>query len=256
MGLFNRRPRERKEPTLAKTADVAAAKGHSRFRANDPYAFEVAHRRLAWMFRMSAGFNVGLFLCLLISIGAIAQLVPLQKVQVGLVRIEPRSDQALPVDPATLVRILPVTKETAGFDVMMEAFARRYVRILLEVDGVSQDARMREALTFTDQEFWNKFLKDRLKGIREGIEGRLTRSILVESADRLPDRPMMRQGIYRYAVDIVQIDKRGDVEIDRKYLRAYLSITTRPQTVRPEERFENPVGFRVLDLALQERTAQ
>ncbi|EPY00234.1 VirB8/TrbF family protein [Magnetospirillum fulvum] len=221
---------------------------HDRVRAADPYAFESAHRRLAWMFRISAMVNAGLCAVVIIEAAAISALVPVQKVQLGLVRIEPAGDRTVPVDPASLVRVLPITKETPGFDLLMESFVRRYVRVLLEIDSVSQADRMREANLHSDAAWWKQFAS-RHKEIERAVETGLNRSIAVESADRIS----FKDGIGRYAVDFVQTDARDGKPVETRRLRAYVAVTARPHTVHPADKFENPLGLKVLDLALKER---
>lgn len=243
----------RRTPFLGKAPprgnDPPAPVDHDAYRAADPYAFEAAHRRLAWMFRLSAMTNTGLVAVIIIQASAVAQLVPCQKLDLGLVRIEPRDDRAERVDPASLVRVLPITKETPGFDLLMESFTRRYTRILLEIDAVSQADRMREANLHSDADYWKRFIADRKKEIDRAQESGLNRSIVVESADRIS----MRDGVARYAVDIVQTDARDGKATESKRLRVYLAVTSRPHTVRQSEKFENPLGLRVLDLVLKER---
>lgn len=238
-----RRRRRRRLSAPAGTVD------HSPVRKADPYAFEAAHRRLAWMLRLSVMTTMALAGVCIVAISAIFTLVPLKEVQLGLVRIEERSDKMVPVDPASLVRVLPVAKDTPGFDIMLDAFVSRYVRILLEIDTVSQDDRMREANRHSDPEFWKKLMNSRLKEIKAALDTGLNRSIVVESVDRISERG----GTYRYAVDLVQHDTRDGKVVEVRKLRAYLPVTLRPHTVRVEEQFENPQGFRVLDLALKER---
>jgi type IV secretion system protein VirB8 len=235
-GLFARRPKGDPPPN------------HDSLRALDPFAFESAHRRLAWMLRISAMTNVGAFAVIIVLASAIATLVPLKSVQLGLVRVEPAQDRAGPVDPAALVRVLPITRDTPGFDLLMESFVRRYVRLLLEIDAVSQAERMREANLHSDAAWWKQFAA-RAKEIERAVESGLNRSIVVESADRIS----LRDGIARYAVDFVQTDTRDGKAIETRKLRAYVSVTARPHTVRDAEKYENPLGLRVLDLALKER---
>jgi len=243
--LTGRRRRRKARPVEPGPAIV----DHSATRAADPYAFEAAHRRLAWMLRLVSMICIGLFMVVLVLVSAISELVPLQKVQMGLVRIEERDGRAVPVDPASLVRVLPITRETPGFDLMMEAFVRRYARVLLEIDGVSQGERMREANIHSDTDWWKRFMTERKAEIDKAIDSGLTRSIVVESADRIS----MRDNVGKYAVDFVQIDKRGGKEVETRKVRAYLAVTSRPHTVRESEKFENPLGLRVLDVALKER---
>ncbi|MFC7455381.1 VirB8 family type IV secretion system protein, partial [Insolitispirillum peregrinum] len=59
--------------------------------------------------------------------------------------------------------------------------------------------------------------------------------------------------IYTYAVNFTQIDSRKGVDIERKDLTAYLSMTTAPNSATASELYENPLGVRILDLALKDR---
>jgi len=226
-----------------------AVVNHDGLRAADPYAFEAVHRRLAWLLRLSVMINTGQFVVVIALVSTISTLVPLKTLEMGLVRIEPRDDRAVQVDPVSLVRILPITKETAGFDLLMESFVRRYVRILLEIDTVSQGDRMREANIHSDTDWWKKFTTEKVKEIDKALDSGLNRSVVVESAERIS----MRGGVAHYAVEFVQTDNRGGKVVEVKKVRAYLAVTTRPQTVRESEKFENPLGLRVLDVSLKER---
>lgn len=234
---------------LALPASEAPPVGHESVRRADPYAFEVAHRRLAWMFRISAMLNIGLFAVVVVEASAISHLVPLQHLQLGLVRIEPSTDRIVKVDPASLVRIEPISKDVGGYDLMLESFVRQYVRLLLEIDKVSQTDRMQRAARFSDSKFWDEFGKERFKTIEKALDGGLNRSVVVETADLVS----RRGDVSRYAVDFVQTDERKGETIETKKLRAYLAVTARPQTIKKSEQFENPAGFRVIDLALKER---
>jgi len=55
-------------------------------------------------------------------------------------------------------------------------------------------------------------------------------------------------------VDFTQVDERRSREVGRQSLRAYLSMETRPQEVRAEDRYANPLGVTVLRMVLKERT--
>jgi type IV secretion system protein VirB8 len=153
------------------------------------------------------------------------------------------------VDPASQVRVIPVTKDTPGFDIMVESFVRRYTRQLLEIDAVSQDDRMQQANAASDAKFWERFMGERAKEIRAAIDSGLERSVVVESASKLSER----DGVQRWMVAFEQVDSRKGDTPTRKKLHAYYAVTSRPAVVRESERFENPLGLRVLDVALKER---
>ncbi|GAB6053082.1 hypothetical protein JCM17960_34890 [Magnetospira thiophila] len=212
------------------------------FRA-DPYSFGVAHRRLAWLLRLSVAMNVALLGGLSVTVSAFAHLLPLKTTEIALVRTDP--------DDNRLYRIEPVERTVQGLDVLLENMARRYVRMLLEIDTVTQTERFRQAFTMTDRAFYERFRRERIDSgaVQDALDARLTRSITVESLDRIDSFG----GTYKYAVDLVQTDHKDGAEIERKKLRAYLNLTLRPQTVRAADKYENPLGITVLDLVLKER---
>ncbi|NMM46492.1 hypothetical protein HH303_18520 [Rhodospirillaceae bacterium KN72] len=232
-GLFRRRRRSAEEPPR-----------HEAVRRADPYSFEVAHRRLAWMLRISAGTNVVLGLGLCTALTALSHLFPLKTTEIALVRNDSVSNQ--------LIRIEPISEDVDGFALLMEQKARWYVRALLEIDAVTQTERLRQAFVMTDDKFYEAFKKERIDSgaIQDAINSGLTRSITVESVDLIESYDDNKR---KYAVDLVQTDtRRGDV-VETKKIRAYLAMTTRPHTVREADRFENPLGITVLDLSLKER---
>lgn len=229
--------------------DASPMPDHSAVMAADPYAFQVAHRRLAWTARLLAtGFTGSVALNLVLG-GAIAEMVPLKRIEPALVRIESIGDRTVPVDPASLVRILPITKETPGFDLVMESFVRRYVRLLREVDPVGHQDRLTEANRYSETDFWKGFVKDKYPEIKKAMEGGLIRSVVIESASRIS----VRDGVYRWLVAFDEIDTQPGKPPETRKNHAYVAVTARPNTVREAEKFENPLGLRVLNLSVQLR---
>ncbi len=217
---------------------------HETVRLADPYGFAVLHRRMAWLLRISAGTNIVLGACLVISLSAWSALLPLKETEVALVRTDPDDNRIYRIEPATALTV-------QGFDLLMESMARRYVRLLLEIDTITQTERFREAFRMTDNGFYERFQKERIESgqVQDAINSGLTRSITVESVDFIANT----HGTYKYAVDFIQTDMRGGEQVARRKVRAYLNMTTRPQTVQGTERFENPLGVTVTDLVLKER---
>ncbi|MGH0004349.1 VirB8/TrbF family protein [Pseudovibrio ascidiaceicola] len=207
----------------------------------DPFAYKSAHRRMVMLFRVSAGLNVVLGVCLALSLQAIAVALPLKTTEIALLRVDPADDR--------IYRVEPITKEVDGFELMLEKMARRYVAQLLAIDPISQSSRFREVATYSDQDFYRQFLADNEGRIDEAIEDGLNRSITVESANQVD----AYGGVYQYAVDFIQTDRIDRLQPEQSRLRAYLEMTTRPQEVTSIERFENPLGIRILKLAVQER---
>lgn len=231
---FPRKTNADDDGTLAHAAVVEA----------DPYSFRVAHRRLAWMLRMSVAINVVLGILAISLSNAIAVLVPLKTTEIALVRTDPEDKR--------LFRIEPLTREVAGFDVALEDKAHRFVWLLLGIDSITQTERFREAFRMMDRDFYERFKKDRIDSneVQNAINSGLSRSITIETVDRIQSF----KDTYKFAVDFIQTDRRHGEVIEAQKLRAYLNMTTRPQEDVPvEDKYENPLGIVVLDLVLKER---
>lgn len=239
MGWLKRSPAAGREdpPPLSLAPD------HQAVRRADPYSFAVAHRRLAWMLRLSAGTNVVLACALTASMAAFSTLLPLKTTEIALVRHDNRSDQ--------LIRIEPLTRDVPGFALAMEWMARRYVRLLLEIDSVTQDERLRQAFIYSDTAVYKRFKADRIDTgeLKKALDSGLVRSIEIETAEQLQSLGRAQ----KWAVDFIQRDMRGGKQLEAKRLRALLTMTTRPETVRAEDRFENPLGITITDFVLKER---
>lgn len=209
----------------------------------DPYGFAVSHRRLAWLLRLSVVVNVGLLASVVVQANAIGALVPLKTTEVALVRGFEPDDR--------LYQIEPISKDVKGFDLLLESMARRYVRLVLEIDPVTEAERRAEAARMSDGSFWRGFRRDRIdtKERSDALSDGMIRHIVVDDATRL----VSFDDDYKLAVDFTQIDERRGQEVGRKALRAYLSMTTRPQSVTAEDRFSNPLGITVLQFVLKER---
>lgn len=207
----------------------------------DPYSFQVAHRRLAWLLRISAGGNVALCFVIVVQANAISAMLPLKTTEVALVRSYDANDK--------IYRIEPISRSVPGFDVALEGFAKRFARECLEVDSVTQVERMRWCSRSSDGKFFERFTKERREQVEKDLKAGLTRSAPVDTAERLE----AVGGTYKYAVELKYIDKRNGSLIEERQMRVYLNIAQRPQRVGPADKYENPHGFTVLDLSLKER---
>ena len=210
---------------------------------DDPHLYMAMHRRLAWGLRLSVMINVGLIALAIVLGSAISVMMPLKEIRIALLRVDSEDKR--------VYRVEPISKEVNGYDLLFEQFAERYVRLLLEIDGISQTDRFQEAWIYTSDEYYNKFDEERLSTgeIDKAIASGLNRSIVIESTDLISERDDVR----RYAVDFQQIDSRKGKEIERKKLRAYLAIETKPHKAEEGEQFDNPHGFRVLDMSIKEK---
>ncbi len=226
-----------KSPALA----AEPAPSHGAFRQADPWAYQAAHRRLAWILRLSVGTNVVLAASLIASIGAFSALLPLKEIRPAFITLAGAEDQ--------IVRIEPIEKTAPGFELLLESMARRYVRLLLEIDSATQKSRFDEAFAMTSAELYKKFSDERFKEIERLVNDGYQREVRVESASKVDER----SGVWTYAVDFVQVDSRKGEPLSTKPLRAYLTMITAPQRVNAADKYINPLGVIVTDIALKEK---
>lgn len=214
---------------------------HDVIRQADPHGFAVAHRRLAWMLRLSVMTNVCLVFVSVSMAGAISAMMPLKEIRVALLKTAPDDDRVFEVQP--------LAQSTPGFDLVMEAAARRFVKSTLEIDETTQNMRFEDVQAMVEESFWMDWLAEHRERIIAALDDGLKREIIIETTHRMEQRPEQ----WLVAVDFRQID-RFDSEIsDEKHLRAYLSMTVRPQQVQAADLFDNPLGVIVLDMTVKER---
>ncbi|WP_102785574.1 type IV secretion system protein [Thalassospira sp. GB04J01] len=231
-------------PADATTSGRSMRGRHAPAVTADPFAYEASHRRSAWMLRLSAGMNIGLMACLVVSFNVIAGMVPLkEKVPFWII----------PADEDEIrFQIKPVIEDVNAFDVELEGKARRYVKARLEIDGVTQEERQREVSRMTERGEWIDFRNEWIDSgkISDAIAGGLDREIRIESANKVASLT----GDYKFAIDFIRIDRRNGKPVgEPTKLRAYLSMVTSEQTVSLEQKYINPYGITVTDMILRAR---
>ena len=214
---------------------------HEAYRRADPFAFAIAHRRLAWLLRMSVATNVVVLVAFGIAMSGYSTLLPLKEVRVALLRTAADEDRVF--------RIEPMEQTVQSFDVLMESSARRFVKLLLEIDDTTQKARFDEAFLLMDPDFRRRWLGSHEDRIKKALKDGLVREIAIETTHRLDQRV----GEWLVTVDFRQTDRIGGEETGRKSLRAYIRLTTRPHRVSRAELYMNPLGITVLDMTVKER---
>ncbi len=212
--------------------------------ASDPFSFQAAHRRLAWMLRMSAGMNIAQLASIVVLVSVIAEMVPLkEKVPFWII---PANEDVV------RFQIKPVIEDVNAFDVELEGKARRYVKARLEIDGVTQKERQREVSRMTEKSEWEDFKREWIDSgkISQSIKDGLDREIIIESSNKVASLT----GDYKFAIDFKRIDRRDGQQIGEPLsLRAYLSMVTSPKTVTLENKYINPFGVTVTDMILRTR---
>jgi len=208
-----------------------------------PYDFEAAHRRLAWMFRLAVFLTLFLGMALGMAVHTISTLLPLKTTEYALLRADPADDR--------IYRVEPLSREVEGYDLFVEATIRRLTRVLLSVDAVTSLTEIPRALElYGTREFARRFHDMRSASLKEDIKADLSRSIVIEGVELLAEYGGQDR---RYAVNVIQIDKRKGKLISKHRRRASLHIRFQPHTVREQDKFNNPHGLRLVNLTLQEQ---
>ena len=223
---------------------ITGVGGHGSSIASDPYRFEIAHRRLAFVLRLSVMTNVALVIAVILLVNGIAELAPLKETQIALVRTYGPDDR--------LYRGEPITEQVEGIVNYLESQAQTYVRLVLEVDKPTQESRHREAMLMTEKRFWKQLRQNRLdtKEMATALKNGLVRRIHVRTASKVEGK----SGGYLMSVEFEQIDTRKGVEVGRKDLQAYLTMITRVNEVREADRYINPLGILITDMVVKERS--
>jgi type IV secretion system protein VirB8 len=236
----------RNKGKAAPPAPPPAPKGrHASIAANDPYSFQASHRRLAWMCRLLTATVIVLGAGQVVSLQTISALVPLKEKEFVFVRTYGADDRTYQIEP--------ISKQVDGFDLFLEATARRFIRILLAIDPVTQEERLREASKLSSSAYWEQFRKERITSgqIRDALDRGVVRKIDVETINRVASLT----NDYKFAIDFIQTDTINGRPLGHpQRLRAYLSLITRPQKDVPvAEKYTNPFGLTVTGLVLRKR---
>ena len=214
---------------------------HDSYRAADPFAFAIMHRRLAWLLRLSVAVNMVMVVAFGIAMSGYSTLLPLKEVRVALLRTADDEDRVF--------RIEPIEQNVQSFDILMESSARRFVKLLLEIDDTTQKARFDEAFLLMDPDFRKRWLGIHEDRIKEALRDGLKRQISVETTHRLDQRA----GEWLVTVDFRQTDRLKGETVGDDPLRAYIRLTTRPNRVSRAELYMNPLGLTVLDMTVKTR---
>lgn len=206
----------------------------------DPFAFKTAARRNAFFLRFFVVYSTAATLAIIVLVSTISELFPLKTTEFALLRVDPNDDRIYSVEP--------VSVKVPGYELMVEKIARRYVRDILAIDDVTQNERFNRVRRYSDSDFFNAYLKANKDLISRALGDGLNRSITVVGANKI----VRYDDIYQFVVEFIQTDKIGRDKPKKRHLRAYLELEPRQQDVQEVDKFENPLGIRVLNMAVKE----
>ena len=229
-----------------KTDEVdLAVPDHSRVRALDAFSFAVAHRRLAWCFRLSVFLNVLLGLSLIMTASALMLAYPLKEVRFALLRADSAANQ--------VYRIEPLSEDVDGFHLFLETKAREFAANILPVDLVTQNERYGAAFAMASADLTERFAEQRFKSgwLNDAHDRGLNRSIIIENAF-VRNNALTEN--YLVTVDYIQIDRFADEDTEtREHRSVNLEMAQNPQWVEASELYENPLGIVVLNMSVSIR---
>lgn len=237
-------------PTLkAKPAPAAPQDGevvdHAQFTALNPYDYQIAHKRLVFLFRSSVGLNFILASLVIVSITTIQAMLPLKQIDVALVRADPADNR--------IFQIEPINQSVPGFQLIQEVIAKKFVQDLLTIDPVTYRERLVKALSYTTPEVGKK-IRDEFtakdSSLNKVLEAGATREIKIIGIDRIYS---FYPSQTKFAVDFDQIDRERGIEQPPKHLRIYMTLIASPSSVRENEVYDNPAGIRVSEYAIKYR---
>ncbi|PLW77185.1 type IV secretion system protein [Cohaesibacter celericrescens] len=222
-------------------AENGASFGHKSVFEADPFSHKTQYRRQAIFLKLFVVAFTASVLGNIVLVSSISSLLPLKTTELALLRVDPNDDRIYQVEP--------VSVEVPGYEVMVEKIARRYVRDILAIDNVTQNTRFERIRRYSDSEFFNQYIKDNKDLVSRALKDGLNRSITVEGANKI----IRYDDIYQFVVEFTQTDKIGRDKPKSRSLRAYLELAPRPNDVKEVDKFENPLGIRVLSMAVKEQ---
>jgi type IV secretion system protein VirB8 len=198
-------------------------------------------RRYLWTTRVFAiGFYLSMLLNIILVFTIFNVMLPLKRVEPFLVTFSQRDDQVVHIEPLT-VRI-------NGIDVLIEAMAREYVRVREEILTDQQEMQRRWVdylKTRMPPEAYNAFLTRVDAPFQELIERGISRKVEI---DRVLRRSPNHLEVYYKTLDQ---DRSGRTLLATSWV-ARLKIGFVQQEVTDAEKYNNPLGFVVLDYSVSQ----
>lgn len=195
-------------------------------------------RRLAWALRavtLVAAING---LAAAAAVFGLVSLLPLKTVEPMLLTVD-RAENAI-------VRVSPFTKGAEGFRLMTEALVRRYVDVAhtVQLDPKAMQRRWGGDLyRMSGQEVFEDLREAFAAPAQKLLDRKISRGVEIEGDPRLLDE---QGGQLYYQVTFRTIDSRLMKTVSTRRWIASLVVAFLPDEVAYEDRYINPLGFRVI----------
>jgi len=204
--------------------------------------WQIAHKRLVFLFRGSITMNFGLVGIIAILASILYGLFPLKEIQLGLIRFDSAENQ--------LAWVEPVRRDIDGLDTYIEEHTKRFIKLTQTIDGNSEAERFQEAIWMASTKVWQDFEKTRIKSgaIQSVIDGKGSRSIRINVAQKIES---LTRGVDKIRVEFTQIDQRGGKVISETQIEAIVGIVLAPGEVKVSQRYMNPLGVTVVAFSMR-----
>lgn len=233
----------RKKPAAAPVGEAAGDQlGAYPLKVDD---LKSSHLRFHKNFRVEHIIIGCLLILCLVQANVIMQMFPLYRVVPFFVTFSDKDEQ--------VVRIQPPTGNLRSLDILTEANVREYVKIR---NTISRDDSINIARwggkieNMSTQEIYDGFLSE-IKPVYDAAKaGKFTRTTIIDAVAKVQD------GYYR--VDFTTHDRTigsglADTQEKQNSFSVELRAQNRPQDITYNNRFQNPLGFKVISYTVVPR---
>lgn len=196
-----------------------------------------SYRLQMWTSRTLLIVCIGLFMSNIFLALCISFLLPLKEIQPMFLTTNDRVDQIVKVEPVAIGK--PSDK------LLSEKMARKYLIKRETVDLQTEEIRHKQVQLLSSADVFKTFknvIENDDDFLKKATEDKLTRSILVKSISWLTDNKMY--------IEYEAVDSHFDQETDRRVMVAVITFEYRPQRIKYEDVYLNPVGWTVIAYSL------
>jgi len=202
-----------------------------------------SYRVMAWVARVSTLGMIVLGMLCIALVCLVIQLFPLKENRPYLLVLKDKGEQVAQIEPIALV--------TKGLNLLMEGLCRRYVALRESIDGLSEEERWKEVNFLSSEEIWQDFdntmnlKKNQNSPLKKHREDKVTRGIAIKVSSKIAE------GVWQ--VEWESLTHHQGQELEKHSWVSTLQVELRPNTVKIEDQFINPIGFTVVGYTVSKR---
>ena len=202
-----------------------------------------SYRVMAWVARVSTLGMIVLGMLCIALVCLVIQLFPLKENRPYLLVLKDKGEQVAQIEPIAL--------DTKGLNLLMEGLCRRYVALRESIDGLSEEERWKEVNFLSSEEIWQDFdntmnlKKNQNSPLKKHREDKVTRGIAIKVSSKIAE------GVWQ--VEWESLTHHQGQELEKHAWVSTLQVELRPNTVKIEDQFINPIGFTVVGYTVSKR---